>query len=81
MAQRKPGVTEDDPGLRRTVAEESEVAVVAGEPLAALDYASCADIATLAELAGLPPAGGPALLSIAALIGSVRLIDNEPLQG
>lgn len=55
--------------------------VVAAERLAALDYASCADTATLAELGRLPAAGGPALLSIAALFGSVRLIDNEPLGG
>ncbi|MFI5254153.1 MAG: pantoate--beta-alanine ligase [Candidatus Limnocylindrales bacterium] len=49
---------------------------LAGEPLAAVDYVSCADPATLQELATV---GGPALLSLAVRFGSTRLIDNEPL--
>ncbi|MFM2106485.1 MAG: pantoate--beta-alanine ligase [Chloroflexota bacterium] len=55
--------------------------VVAGEPTVRLEYASCADPATLAELVTLPPGGGPALLSLAAEVGGVRLIDNERLPG
>jgi pantoate--beta-alanine ligase len=46
------------------------------EPLAAPDYVSVADAATLAELATLD---GAALLSLAVRFGSTRLIDNEPL--
>lgn len=49
---------------------------VAGEPLAELEYVSAADAETLAELDRLD---GPALLSLAAQLGSTRLIDNEPL--
>ncbi|MGA3056628.1 MAG: pantoate--beta-alanine ligase [Candidatus Limnocylindrales bacterium] len=50
--------------------------VLAAEPLAAPEYVSCADPATLRELARV---GGPALLSLAVRFGSVRLIDNDPL--
>jgi pantoate--beta-alanine ligase len=46
------------------------------EPLATVDYVSCADPSTLQELAAI---SGPALLSMAVRFGSVRLIDNEPL--
>ncbi len=46
------------------------------EPLAAVEYVSVADAATLAELATV---GGPALASLAVRFGSTRLIDNEPL--
>jgi pantoate--beta-alanine ligase len=49
---------------------------LATEPLAQPDYVSCADPATLRELAAIT---GPALLSMAVRFGSVRLIDNEPL--
>ncbi|MGZ8528879.1 MAG: pantoate--beta-alanine ligase, partial [Candidatus Limnocylindrales bacterium] len=49
---------------------------VAGEPLAELEYVSCADGETLAELERVD---GPALLSLAARFGATRLIDNEPL--
>ena len=49
---------------------------LAAEPLAAPEYVSCADPATLRELDGL---AGPALLSMAVRFGAVRLIDNEPL--
>jgi pantoate--beta-alanine ligase len=50
--------------------------VLATEPLAEVEYVSCADDTTLVELARVH---GPALLSAAARFGSTRLIDNEPL--
>ncbi len=50
--------------------------VLAGEPLATPEYASCADPSTLAEL---DLVDGPALLSMAVRFGAVRLIDNELL--
>jgi pantoate--beta-alanine ligase len=49
---------------------------LAAEPLAAPEYVSCADPATLRELDQID---GPALLSMAVRFGRVRLIDNEPL--
>jgi pantoate--beta-alanine ligase len=49
---------------------------LAAEPLAAPEYVSCADPATLRELERVD---GPALLSMAVRFGLVRLIDNEPL--
>lgn len=49
---------------------------LASEPLAKPDYVSCADPATLNELARITDA---ALLSMAVRFGDVRLIDNEPL--
>jgi pantoate--beta-alanine ligase len=52
--------------------------VLASEPLAAPEYVSCADTATLRELATVQ---GPALLSLAVRFGAVRLIDNELLAG
>lgn len=52
------------------------LAQLAEEPLAAVDYVSCADARTLAELDELSV---PALLSLAVRFGSTRLIDNEPL--
>ena len=51
-------------------------AVLSTEPLADVDYVSCADAATLEELGTVR---GPALLSLAVRLGSTRLIDNEPL--
>jgi pantoate--beta-alanine ligase len=48
------------------------------EPLAAPDYVSVADPATLRELDVI---GEAALLSLAVRFGSTRLIDNEPLPG
>ncbi|MGD8736794.1 MAG: pantoate--beta-alanine ligase [Anaerolineae bacterium] len=54
--------------LRRIVAE-----TVAGEPLAELQYVSCADPVTLQELEMV---SGQALLSLAAFVGRTRLIDN-----
>jgi pantoate--beta-alanine ligase len=50
--------------------------VLAAEPLAAPEYVSCADPATLAELESI---SGVALLSMAVRFGAVRLIDNESL--
>jgi pantoate--beta-alanine ligase len=50
--------------------------VLAAEPLAEPEYVSCADPGTLHELAAVD---GPALLSVAARFGGVRLIDNDPL--
>ena len=47
------------------------------EPLAAPDYVSVADAASLAELTTLD---GAALLSMAVRFGSTRLIDNELLE-
>ena len=55
--------------LRRLMAE-----AINGEPLARLQYVSCAHPDTLAELDG-PVAG--ALLSMAVFIGKTRLIDNR----
>ena len=52
------------------------LAQLAEEPLAAVDYVSCADPGTLAEL---DEVSGPALLSLAVRFGPTRLIDNEPL--
>ena len=57
--------------LRTVVGED-----IAREPLAQVDYISCADGVTLAELQHVT---GPALLSLAVHLGSTRLIDNEPL--
>ncbi len=50
--------------------------VLAGEPLANVEYVSCANAASLEEI---DVVAGPALLSLAVEIGSTRLIDNEPL--
>lgn len=57
----------------RAVARET----LAAEPRAAVDYVSLADADSLAEIEG--EARGPALLSLAARFGSVRLIDNVEL--
>ncbi len=48
--------------------------VLATEPLAQVEYASCADALTLRELQRIE---GPALLSLAVVLGTTRLIDNE----
>jgi pantothenate synthetase len=49
-------------------------AELAAEPAVGPDYVSVADPVTLLELASVD---GPALLSLAALVEGVRLIDNE----
>jgi pantoate--beta-alanine ligase len=51
-------------------------AVLAGEPLAQVEYVSLADDTTLDELDRVD---GPALLSLAARFGTTRLIDNLAL--
>ncbi len=48
--------------------------ILATEPLAQVEYASCADALTLRELQHVE---GPALLSLAVVLGTTRLIDNE----
>jgi pantoate--beta-alanine ligase len=65
------GGVENANALRGAVAD-----MVAAEPLATLDYVSLADGATLVELEQLVP---NALLSLAARIGTTRLIDNVVL--
>ena len=47
--------------------------IVASEPLARMQYVSCADAGSLEELANVD---GKALLSMAVYIGKTRLIDN-----
>jgi pantoate--beta-alanine ligase len=47
--------------------------VIAGEPLAQMQYVSCADYDTLEELAAVK---GKTLLSMAVMMGKTRLIDN-----
>ena len=51
--------------------------VLAGEPLADLQYVSCADYDTLEELTEIK---GKALLSMAVFVGKTRLIDNFVLE-
>jgi pantoate--beta-alanine ligase len=58
------------------VLRERMRAQLAEEPLAVVEYVSCADAVTLAEL---DHADGPALLSLAVRFGPTRLIDNEPV--
>jgi len=53
--------------------------VVQAEPLARLQYASCADPVTLVEIEGA--IADRALLSMAVFIGKTRLIDNVILGG
>ena len=50
--------------------------VLAGQPLAEVEYVSVADGLTLTELDRIER---PALASLAVRFGSTRLIDNEPL--
>ncbi len=52
--------------------------VLATEPLADVEYVSCADGVTLRELDRVD---GAALLSLAVRFGATRLIDNELLGG
>jgi pantoate--beta-alanine ligase len=47
--------------------------VLAGEPLAEVQYVSCADYNTLEELSEVK---GKTLLSMAVFLGKTRLIDN-----
>ena len=48
--------------------------VLAMEPLAQVEYVSVADAQTLVELRRID---GPALFSLAVVLGTTRLIDNE----
>ncbi len=50
--------------------------VLAMEPLGQVEYVSCADAMTLRELRHIE---GPALLSLAVVFGTTRLIDNVTL--
>jgi pantoate--beta-alanine ligase len=50
---------------------------VASEPLAQLQYVSCADFDTLQELEKIT---GKTLLSMTVLLGRTRLIDNFILE-
>jgi pantoate--beta-alanine ligase len=59
----------DADALRRVLTE-----TIQSEPLARLQYVSCADPLTLQELTG--PISGKALLSMAVYMGKTRLIDN-----
>jgi pantoate--beta-alanine ligase len=59
--------------LRRIMQETIEA-----EPLAKMQYVSCADYDTLQELEQI---SGKALLSMAVFIGKTRLIDNFVLEG
>ncbi len=64
-------------GERDATALRDEIRrVLAAEPLARVEYVSCADAATLEELRTVDR---PALLSLAARFGATRLIDNQPL--
>ena len=66
-------------GEREAVAQRKLVEdVVHSEPLASLQYVSCADPGTLQELSGSVEHG---LLSIAVFFGKTRLIDNIILGG
>jgi pantoate--beta-alanine ligase len=69
-ARRLAGGAIDTAGVAAAMA-----AVVAGEPLASLDYAAVVDPATLQVPADLA-AGRPVRLLIAGRVGPVRLIDN-----
>ena len=60
---------ERDAGMLRQVMKD----VLASEPLANVQYVSCADYDTLEELEEIK---GKALLSMAVFIGKTRLIDN-----
>jgi pantoate--beta-alanine ligase len=53
--------------------------VLAGEPLAVVDYVSISDLDTLIELTRVDPARG-ALASMAVRLGTTRLIDNVILE-
>jgi pantoate--beta-alanine ligase len=61
------GVTDADT-VREAVRE-----IVAGQPLARLEYVSVADEATMEEMERID---GPALVLVATKVGSTRLIDN-----
>ncbi len=61
------------------VLRKSASDLIQSEPLARLQYVSCADPETLEELQG--PVAGRALVSLAVFFGRTRLIDNIVLGG
>jgi pantoate--beta-alanine ligase len=61
------------------VLRKSASDLIQSEPLARLQYVSCADPETLEELQG--PIAGRALVSLAVFFGRTRLIDNIVLGG
>jgi pantoate--beta-alanine ligase len=63
--------------LDATVLRQIVTDMVNGEPLAKLQYISCADLETLEELERV---SGKALLSMAVYFGNTRLIDNTILK-
>lgn len=65
---------ERDAGRLRQAMSET----INAEPLARLQYVSCADPQTLQEIKSLIP--GRALLSMAVFVGKTRLIDNSLLE-
>jgi pantoate--beta-alanine ligase len=66
---------EEDAGCLRRIMTET----IQAEPLARLQYVSCADPVTLREIEGA--IAGRALLSMAVYVGKTRLIDNLVLGG
>jgi len=60
--------------LRQVMAQ-----IIQNEPLARMQYVSCADPDSMQEIQGAIP--GPALLSMAVFIGKTRLIDNLVIGG
>lgn len=66
---------EEDAGCLRRIMTET----IQAEPLACLQYVSCADPVTLREIEGA--IAGRALLSMAVYVGKTRLIDNLVLGG
>ena len=67
-----------DGARQATAIREAMQRIIQAEPLARLDYVSIANPDTLDELDVIE---GPALASLAALIGNTRLIDNILLGG
>jgi pantoate--beta-alanine ligase len=69
------GVAEEATGA--AAVRRAATAVLDAEPAVALDYLALVDAATLAEVPD--DAEGPALLAVAARVGTTRLIDNVPI--
>jgi pantoate--beta-alanine ligase len=72
-AQAAYGRGEQDAGRLRSIMGET----IKAEPLARLEYASCADAETLVEIKN--QIDGRVLLSLAVYFGNIRLIDNISL--
>ena len=58
---------------------QAMISTIQSEPLASMQYVSCANPDTLQELTGL--VSGRCMLSMAVFIGKTRLIDNRVLEG